>query len=170
MLITFIRHGETKENASGVIQGWSPTDLSDNGFHQAHLCGEWMKIHFRFVICILSSGFFFNVTYSFHNPKKQVVFFLWFQDSKISILGWKNGRDRKSKILLCRYEVHCLSWIKLYPFYIVNDSIKLKCLTYVILFSVDNFPLPTFGQNPKFWFVHSPPPKKLAGRRRQAEH
>eukprot|EP00667_Euglena_gracilis_P014389 EG_transcript_14893 len=55
MLISFIRHGETKENASGVIQGWSPTDLSDNGFHQAHLCGEWMKIHFRDVRCIFTS-------------------------------------------------------------------------------------------------------------------
>lgn len=49
ILVTFVRHGETAENASGIIQGWTPTDLNDTGFRQARACATWMKQHFSYV-------------------------------------------------------------------------------------------------------------------------
>eukprot|EP00667_Euglena_gracilis_P013006 EG_transcript_13386 len=55
ILVTFVRHGETAENASGTIQGWTPTDLNDTGFRQARACATWMKQHFSEIRAIITS-------------------------------------------------------------------------------------------------------------------
>ena len=40
MELFLIRHGETDENAKGIIQGWMDTDLNENGLKQAHDAAE----------------------------------------------------------------------------------------------------------------------------------
>lgn len=41
--IVFIRHGETKWNAMGMIQGITDTDLNEKGREQAKLCGRYLS-------------------------------------------------------------------------------------------------------------------------------
>lgn len=42
-LIYFVRHGETAENAGGVVQGQTDVPLNENGLKQAQLVGERLK-------------------------------------------------------------------------------------------------------------------------------
>ena len=38
--VYFVRHGETAENAGGVVQGQTDVPLNENGLIQARLVGE----------------------------------------------------------------------------------------------------------------------------------
>lgn len=40
MKIYLVRHGETHENAEGIVQGWLDTHLNDNGVEQARRLAE----------------------------------------------------------------------------------------------------------------------------------
>lgn len=42
-MIYFVRHGETAENAGGVVQGQTDVPLNENGLIQARLVGERLK-------------------------------------------------------------------------------------------------------------------------------
>ena len=42
-VVYFVRHGETAENAGGVVQGQSDVPLNENGLTQARLVGERLK-------------------------------------------------------------------------------------------------------------------------------
>jgi broad specificity phosphatase PhoE len=55
LLITFVRHGETAENADKTIQGWTPTDLNATGRRQAHACGAWLADNYREACAIVTS-------------------------------------------------------------------------------------------------------------------
>ena len=47
MLIYLIRHGETRLNASGTLQGWMDVPLNENGIELARITGRNMRpIHF----------------------------------------------------------------------------------------------------------------------------
>ena len=41
--IYIVRHGETNENRTGIIQGQMDTVLNQEGIVQAHLCAEALK-------------------------------------------------------------------------------------------------------------------------------
>ena len=53
MLIYIIRHGETKGNVDGYLQGWSNAALNHNGIKLAVITGQAMK-HIKFDSCISS--------------------------------------------------------------------------------------------------------------------
>lgn len=53
MKIYIIRHGETKLNAEGIIQGWLDEPLNDNGIKLAEITGRAMK-GIRFDYCFSS--------------------------------------------------------------------------------------------------------------------
>lgn len=40
MKLFFIRHGQTNDNANGIVQGWLDTDINDNGHEQARVAVE----------------------------------------------------------------------------------------------------------------------------------
>jgi broad specificity phosphatase PhoE len=47
MLIYLVRHGETRSNTEGLMQGWTDDPLNDNGVNLARITGRGMKgIHF----------------------------------------------------------------------------------------------------------------------------
>lgn len=47
MLIYIVRHGETRCNVEGLLQGWTDDPLNDNGIALAEITGKGMKgIHF----------------------------------------------------------------------------------------------------------------------------
>jgi broad specificity phosphatase PhoE len=51
-ILYIVRHGETVENAAGVLQGISPGHLNSNGIKQAHIVGDKLRdIHFDAVLC-----------------------------------------------------------------------------------------------------------------------
>ena len=41
--VYMIRHGETNENASGIVQGQLDTRLNENGIYQARIVGQELK-------------------------------------------------------------------------------------------------------------------------------
>jgi broad specificity phosphatase PhoE len=43
MKLILTRHGETEENREGILQGWLPGHLSNNGKNQAQLLGERLR-------------------------------------------------------------------------------------------------------------------------------
>lgn len=43
MLLYIVRHGETEENARGVLQGRTPGKLNSTGIEQARLTGEALR-------------------------------------------------------------------------------------------------------------------------------
>lgn len=43
LTVYFIRHGQTEENARGIIQGTLDTHLNETGRHQARLCASVLK-------------------------------------------------------------------------------------------------------------------------------
>ena len=53
MLIYLIRHGETRLNASGTLQGWMDVPLNENGIELARITGRNMR-PIRFDRCISS--------------------------------------------------------------------------------------------------------------------
>lgn len=53
MLIYIVRHGETKANVDGYLQGWSDDPLNENGIRLAQITGQNMK-DIRFDQCISS--------------------------------------------------------------------------------------------------------------------
>ena len=53
MLIYVIRHGETRLNATGTLQGWMDVPLNENGIKLARITGENMR-PIRFDRCISS--------------------------------------------------------------------------------------------------------------------
>ena len=53
MLIYIIRHGETRANVDGIIQGWNDFPLNENGRKLAEITGRNMK-DIRFDRCISS--------------------------------------------------------------------------------------------------------------------
>ena len=53
MLIYIVRHGETKANVDGYLQGWSDDPLNENGIRLAEITGQNMK-GIRFDQCISS--------------------------------------------------------------------------------------------------------------------
>ena len=47
MLIYIVRHGETRSNVDGILQGWTNDPLNENGISLAEITGRGMKgIHF----------------------------------------------------------------------------------------------------------------------------
>lgn len=53
MLIYIVRHGETRSNAEGFLQGWTNDPLNENGRKLAAITGQGMK-GIRFDACISS--------------------------------------------------------------------------------------------------------------------
>ena len=53
MLIYIVRHGETRANVKGYLQGWSDDPLNENGIKLAEITGQKMK-GTKFDFCISS--------------------------------------------------------------------------------------------------------------------
>lgn len=53
MLIYIVRHGETKSNVEGYLQGWSDDPLNENGVNLAVITGKGMQ-GIKFDICFSS--------------------------------------------------------------------------------------------------------------------
>jgi broad specificity phosphatase PhoE len=43
MLIYIVRHGETRSNIDGLLQGWSDDPLNKNGIALAEITGKGMR-------------------------------------------------------------------------------------------------------------------------------
>ena len=54
MIIYYVRHGETKYNRDGLIQGWKDSSLTERGILQARAVGKYLKekgVRFDHALC-----------------------------------------------------------------------------------------------------------------------
>lgn len=79
MKVYIVRHGETKENATGIVQGWLDTPLNQNGIAQAYVAAG----NFNEAIDAIYSSDLQRATRTAQEFRKRYAHVPYFEDSRL---------------------------------------------------------------------------------------